>query len=141
MERLHPTYRRKAPDTYVNAADVAALASVKLDTARRWTRRPGFPAAATRDPNHGHSLWTLGAVLDWLCTTGRRDCASEHLLKRSELCERFGLAEQTIKVYTWRGDFPAPTAYRGRSPLWDAAVVQEWVDKGGRVDRRRKVPA
>lgn len=141
MDPLHPTYRRKAPDTPINAADVAQLAGVKLDTARRWTRRAGFPAAASADAVTGVPIFQLGAVLDWLCRTGRRDCNRDDLLTRAELCERFVLAEQTIKVYTWRGDFPQPTTYHGRSPVWDAAVVQAWVDEGGRVDRRRKVSA
>lgn len=158
MTRLHQSYRRLPAETSVSLADVAAIAGVQRDTARRWAQQSGFPSSTGPGPDGSGEarVWPLGAILEWLCQTGRRDqgCRDDEFLTRPELCARFGLSEQTIKAYVWQAGldeddprrrqsgppFPTPDARRLRSPLWRVSTIERWIAAGGRTDRRLKSP-
>jgi len=126
--RLHDQYDGLSPDAPVNLHDVAALAEVQRDTAYKWSTRAGFPAPAD------DGTWQIGAVVAWLCSTGRLTGCQGELLRRSEVAALVGLAVSTVKVYLWKGDFPAPVDSAGRHPLWRRSDIEAWMD--GRVDRR-----
>lgn len=137
MPRLHRTYRRKPADTLVGLDDIAHIAGVQRDTARKWASLDTFPPTRARPADCPvQRVWHLGDVLAWLCDTGRRDCGGT-MLTKADVARRLELTESTISVYIWRGKFPPPDKrVRGKAPLWHPSTIDRWIAEGGRVDLR-----
>lgn len=45
-----------------------------------------------------------------------------------DIAEKVGLHKETIRKYRWREQFPEPSTYFNRTPVWTEEQVNEWID-------------
>lgn len=143
-QRLHRSYDGLAPEALVSVDDIAAIADVKVDTARRYTRRAGFPGARRHSGPAGTvEVWQIGPVVDWLCAAGYlapETCGGAYMT-RAAISDLTGVPVETLKIWQFqRAKMPAPDGPRvGKHPTWKRATIEAWWSET--ADRRRKVEA
>lgn len=140
--RLYSSYDGLSPEALISTDDIAALAGVKPDTARRYTRRAGFPHSRRQVFDAGTiDVWQIGEVIDWLCAAGylAPSSCSGGFLTRPAISELTGVPVETLKVWQFqRQKMPAPDGPRiGKHPTWQRATIDDWW--ASTSDRRRSV--
>lgn len=58
------------------------------------------------------------------------------ILCAEEVATLLGVGVKTVHAYHCRGQMPAATHHKGRTPLWDRAEIEEW--NGKRPPRQQK---
>jgi predicted DNA-binding transcriptional regulator AlpA len=65
-------------------------------------------------------------------------------LTTDEVAKRIGVAPGTVHTYKKRGTLPPPDDYVGRTPLWAALTIEQWIaqrpGQGWRKNQRRQTP-
>jgi hypothetical protein len=62
-------------------------------------------------------------------------------LRRLDLAERYRCTDRNIDLMTRDGRLPQPTLMRGRCPLWDEAVIDEFDRAAARSFKPKPVTA
>lgn len=70
------------------------------------------------------------------------ELCADRLLDIDAVARLAGVARQTITTYLARNTMPAPVARLGRSPVWSAPIVEQWLERrpgqGSRPRRGRR---
>ncbi len=65
--------------------------------------------------------------------------ANSDLLDTEAVARVLGIRPESVTRYKARGDLPQPDMMFGRSPVWRAETIREWmVRRPGRTGRPRK---
>lgn len=61
--------------------------------------------------------------------------AARSFLTIADVAQAAGVSHSTLRSYLAREQMPAPTGRLGRTPYWDAATIQPWLDARERSAR------